>query len=134
MTGLFLLDTNAISDLIRHPKGQVARNLSGREVNSICTSIIVAAELRYGAARSPSLRLAQRVGEALERIPVVDLEAPADEIYGALRADLEKAGTPIGQNDLFIAAHALALDASLVTGNEREFSRIPKLRVENWRR
>ena len=134
MSGLFLLDTNSISDLVRHPKGRVAHHLARHGMGNVCTSIIVAAELRYGAAKSPSLRIAQRVQEVLATLPISDLAAPVDEVYGALRADLERSGQLIGQNDLFIAAHALALDATLVTANEREFSRVPRLRIENWRR
>jgi tRNA(fMet)-specific endonuclease VapC len=61
-------------------------------------------------------------------------DSPADEYYGSIRARLETAGTPIGGNDLLIAAQALALDLTLVTGNDKEFSRIEGLRVENWLR
>ncbi len=70
----------------------------------------------------------------LGAIEVLTLEPPVDAVYGAVRADLERAGQPIGGNDLLIAAHALALDLTLVTDNEREFSRIGQLRLENWLR
>lgn len=128
----FLLDTNILSDAVRNPNGSVAnriRRLGGRE---LCTSIIVAAEVRFGIAKSGGHRLAERVTELFRMLPVMALEAPIDTIYGGLRADLERRGIVIGANDLLIAAHALALGLILVTGNEREFSRVPGLAIENW--
>ena len=68
----------------------------------------------------------------LEVLDVLPLEKPVDEYYGTIRALLNQKGQPIGGNDLFIAAHALALDLTLVSANVREFSRVPNLRVENW--
>jgi predicted nucleic acid-binding protein len=85
------------------------------------TSIIVAAELRYGAAKKGSLRLTRQLEAVLGAVDVLALEAPTDAAYGELRARLEEAGKLIGANDLLIAAHALALDHTLVTDNEREF-------------
>jgi tRNA(fMet)-specific endonuclease VapC len=84
-------------------------------------SIIVAAELRYGAAKKGSLRLTRQLEAVLGAVDVLALEAPTDAAYGELRARLEEAGKLIGANDLLIAAHALALDHTLVTDNEREF-------------
>lgn len=98
----------------------------------VCSSVIVAAELRYGATRKGSPRLSRQLEAILEVLPVLALEAPADRLYGMLRARLERAGELIGPNDLLIAAHALALDCVLVTDNEREFIRVPGLSVENW--
>src|SRR5271168_2726834 len=98
------------------------------------TSIIVAAELRYGAAKKGSLRLTRQLEAVLGAVDVLALEAPTDAAYGELRARLEEAGKLIGANDLLIAAHALDLDHTLVTDNEREFSRIDGLRVDNWLR
>jgi tRNA(fMet)-specific endonuclease VapC len=95
-------------------------------------SIVVAAELRYGAVRKKSSRLSTHVAATLLEMAVLPLEQPVDEAYADIRSTLERAGTPIGPNDLFIAAHALALDLTLVTANVREFSRVPGLRVENW--
>ncbi len=130
----FLLDTNIITDLIRNPKGRVAKRVRqvGREV--VFTSVIVAAELRYGLSKRPSLRLETRLNEALQALHVERFETPADTTYGTVRASLEKQGLPIGASDLFIAAHALTLGATLVTANEREFSRIRGLACENWLR
>ena len=100
----------------------------------MCTSIIVAAELRYGVAKRRSQRLSTQVERILQRLDVLPLEAPSDTRYGNLRAQLEQEGRLIGPNDLLIAAHALALDLILVTDNEGEFLRIPGLRIENWLR
>ena len=133
MTG-YLLDTNVLSDLMRNPGGAAACRLAaaagGEDV--VATSIVVAAELRYGAARRGSRRLSDQVEALLAHIPVLALEPPADAAYGRLRAGLEAAGTPIGYNDTFIAAHALAAGRVLVTANLREFARVPGLAVENW--
>lgn len=128
----YLLDTNIISDLIRNPFGPAARRIEKVGAKAICTSIIVAAELRYGCAKKGSPKLLARVEGVLETIPVLPLDIPADTDYGGLRAELEAAGQTIGANDLLIAAHALALGLTLVTDNTREFSRIGGLEVENW--
>ena len=128
----FLLDTNILSDLIRHPQGEVARRLAARGEDSVCTSTIVACELRYGAEKSGSKRLSERVDLVLSALEVLPLEAPADRHYGTIRQLLAQRGTPIGPNDLLIAAHARSLDLTVVTDNEREFSRVPDLRIENW--
>ena len=128
----YLLDTNIISDLIRNPQGKAAKRIAKVGESSICTSIIVAAELRYGCAKSSSTRLRKAVEDLLGEIAVLPFEAPADAEYGALRAALETAGTPIGSNDLLIAAHARAAGAIIVTANANEFRRVPGLTVENW--
>lgn len=132
-----VLDTNILSDLVKNPAGRVARkiaSLSAEERDALATSIVVAAELRYGAAKSGSPVLAGRVEQLLTAIEVLPLEPDADRHYGILRARLEKAGTVIGANDLLIAAHVVAVDAILVTDNVREFKRVAGLRVENWLR
>jgi tRNA(fMet)-specific endonuclease VapC len=130
----FLLDTNIVSDLVRHPRGRIADRIAEVGEQHICTSIIVAAELRYGAAKKGSSRLTAQLEAVLAAVDVLALEAPADTVYGELRARLERAGQSIGANDLLIAAHAVALGHTVVTDNEREFSRIDDLRVENWLR
>ena len=130
----FLLDTNILSDLVRHPRGRVADRIAEVGQQHVCTSIIVAAELRYGAARKNSSRLTAQLEAVLGAIDVLALESPVDTVYGELRVRLERAGQPIGANDLLIAAHALALGHTVVTNNEREFSRIDDLRVGNWLR
>jgi len=128
----YLLDTNIISDLIRNPSGAVARHIETIEVKDIVTSIIVAAELRYGCAKKGSPKLTEKVESLLATIPVLPLETPADAEYGNIRAELEAAGKTIGMNDLLIAAQAHTLNLTLVSDNLREFSRIRGLKVENW--
>jgi tRNA(fMet)-specific endonuclease VapC len=135
----FMLDTNIVSDLVRHPHGRVAERIAEAGETDMCTSIIVAAELRYAAARKASPRLNEQLDSVLRAIEVLPFESPADVVYGALRARLEEIGQPIGlvfiqANDLLVAAHALALRCTLVTDNEREFARIKALPVENWLR
>jgi tRNA(fMet)-specific endonuclease VapC len=127
-----MLDTNIVSDLIRHPQGKAAARLAGHGADGICMSIVTAAELRYGVAKKRSARLQSRVKEVLERVDVLPLERPSDIEYGTLRATLERQGTPIGPNDLLIAAHALALKVVLITDNVSEFGRVPGLELENW--
>ena len=128
----YLLDTNILSDVIRNPDGPAARRIEQAGPKKLFTSIIVAAELRYGCAKKGSPRLLARVEGLLETIPVLPLDIPADAEYGGIRAGLEAAGQPVGMNDLLIAAHAYALGLTLVTDNTREFSRIRGLKVENW--
>ena len=130
----YLLDTNILSDLIRHPDGLVALRVEQVGQKEIFTSIIVAAELRYGCAKKGSAKLHERVQGLLETIPVLSLDMPTDAQYGLIRAELEVAGQPIGMNDLLIASHALALGLTLVTDNTSEFSRVRGLEVENWLR
>ena len=130
----FLLDTNILSDLARHPHGRIFDQIKDVGEQNICTSIVVAAELRYGAAKKDSSRLTMQLEAILHAIDVLAFEQPADAVYGELRTRLERAGESIGANDLLIAAHALTLDHTMVTDNERKFSRIKNLRVENWLR
>jgi tRNA(fMet)-specific endonuclease VapC len=127
-----LLDTNIISDLIKNPHGGAAKRIAKIGEDNICTSIIVAAELRYGCAKSNSKRLRKAVDDLLGEMSVLPFDAPADVEYGAIRAELEAAGRPIGSNDLLIAAHARALGAKVVTANADEFKRVSGLAVENW--
>ncbi|RTL81045.1 MAG: type II toxin-antitoxin system VapC family toxin [Hyphomicrobiales bacterium] len=128
----YLLDTNIISDLIRNPKGKVAKHIARVGENNVCTSIIVAAELRYGCAKSGSKRLLEAVENLLGELDVLSLDGPADAEYGRIRAELERKGSPIGGNDLLIAAHALAIEATMVTANVAEFARVDGLNVQNW--
>jgi tRNA(fMet)-specific endonuclease VapC len=128
----YLLDTNILSDLIRNPQGKAARRIAKAGEDNICTSIIVAAELRYGCEKSGSAKLRRAVEDLLGEIAVLPFEAPADADYGAIRAQLESAGTAIGGNDLLIAAHARALGAIIVTANVQEFRRVGDVKVENW--
>src|ERR1700722_16334332 len=116
------------------PHGRLAQRVARAGEANVFTSVIVAAELRYGALRKGSPRLLAELEGILNEFEVKGLEPPAALHYGRLRTDLEIAGTPIGANDMFLAAHALALDATLVSDNEREFSRVRGLKLENWLR
>jgi tRNA(fMet)-specific endonuclease VapC len=127
-----MLDTNIISDLIRNPQGKAAKRIARVGEDNVCTSIIVAAELRYGCAKSGSQRLLEAVEDLLSEINVLPLDIPADAQYGGIRAELETAGKPIGGNDLLIAAHARAIGAAIVTANTDEFKRVRGLKIENW--
>jgi tRNA(fMet)-specific endonuclease VapC len=130
----YLLDTNIVSDLVRNPQGKVARHVRAVGEKQVCTSIIVTAELRYGADKKGSPRLLSQLDAVLGVLEVLPFETPADATYGLLRTRLEQAGTPIGGNDLLIAAQALTLGYVIVTDNESEFSRIKGLRLQNWLR
>lgn len=128
----YMLDTNIISELIRNPQGKAAKRIAAAGEDNICTSIIVAAELRYGCAKKVSERLLKAVEDLLDEIEILPLDVPADTEYGGIRWELEDAGKPIGANDLWIAAHAYTINATIVTANVDEFRRIRGLKVENW--
>ena len=99
---------------------------------SVCTSMIVASELRFGAAKRNASKLTAQMDANIAALEVRPFDIPADREYAKLRFHLEQAGTPIGPNDMLIAAHALATESTLVTANIGEFSRVPGLAVENW--
>lgn len=130
----YLLDTNIVSHLVRNPSGGVVDRIRSVGESQVCTSVIVAAELRYGAAKKASPRLTTQLETVLGAMDVLPFEAPADAVCGAVRVRLERLGKPIGGNGLLIAAQALALRYTLVTDNEREFRRVRDLRCENWLR
>ncbi|MGV6871390.1 PIN domain-containing protein [Pseudochelatococcus sp. B33] len=128
----FLLDTNIVSDLVRSPhEGKAARHIAKIGDHLLATSIIVVAELRFGCAKRRSRKLERQVEAVLKGLHILPLDIPADAAYAAIRAELE-AGKPIDAHDLLIAAHARALDMTLVTANTGEFTRIKGLKVENW--
>ncbi len=130
----YLLDTNIVSDVIRNPRGRIAEHIKVVGEKQICTSIVVAAELRYGAVKRGSPRLVAQLDAVIATLEVLPFELPADAAYGLIRSRLEQAGKPIGGNDLLIAAQTLTLGHTLVTDNEREFSRVDGLVIENWLR
>lgn len=130
----YLLDTNIVSDLVRNPQGKVAQHIRKVGEAQICTSIIVAAELRYGAAKKGSPRLSAQLEAVLGALEVLPFETPADAAYGRLRTRLAQAGRPIGGNDLLIAAQSLALGHTIVTDSQKEFARVEDLPHENWLR
>lgn len=128
----YLLDTNIVSDLVRNPQGKVARRIARIGETRVCTSIIVACELRYGAEKRGSARLSAQLEEILSVLPILPLDREADRHYGSIRADLERKGTPIGPHDLLIASHARSSGLTLVTNNRDEFLRVSKLKLANW--
>lgn len=128
----YLLDTNVLSALLKQPSGTLAAHIATKVRNEVCTSIIVACELRYGAAKKGSPALSRRVLQLLDAIEVLPLDIGVDRHYAEVRVALEKIGQPIGHNDLLIAAHAIAYNLILVTNNVRELVRVPGLTMENW--
>jgi tRNA(fMet)-specific endonuclease VapC len=133
----YLLDSNAVSEMMRNPDGSVARIYRSKELDPnarLLISIISAGEMRYGAAKKRSSNLTERVDRMLSSIEIAPLATNADTEYAIIRADLERKGQLIGPNDMLIAAHALTLDAILVTDNVREFKRVKGLKIENWLR
>ena len=133
MSHRYLLDTNILAELARNPAGPVARAIAVVGERSVCTSVVVACEVHYGLVKRASPKLTDAMSEILATIDVLtSLPEDIGVHYGRIRAHLESAGEVIGPNDLLIAAHACAADLTIVTGNEREFRRVPGLRVENW--
>jgi tRNA(fMet)-specific endonuclease VapC len=129
----YLLDTNIVSELIKKPQGFIAKKMFDAKLEKYCcTTIIVACELRYGAVKKKSPKLSFNVEQVLNSLPILPLEKAVDEIYAKIRVDLESRGLPIGHYDLLIAAHALLLNLTVITANEKEFSRVKNLKMENW--
>ena len=128
----YLLDTNICIYLIKNRPVIVREHFERHDFAKIGISSIVAAELYFGAAKSVSPRTRQVLDEFLATITILPFDHAASIHFGDLRAHLERRGTPIGSYDLQIAAHALALDCTLVTNNLREFERVPGLKLENW--
>ena len=118
--------------MIKQPSGPLAERIVNLDHEVFCTSIIVVCELRYGIVKKGSQKLVTKVEQLLEQIDVLPLETEVDQYYAIIRTTLEKKDQPIGANDMLIAAHAQALALTVITANDREFSRIPDLNVENW--
>lgn len=132
----YLLDTNIVSYFLRDASPALSQRILDSTPDTLAISIISAGELRYGLSKlaisKRATELAHRLSALLTAIPVLPLPADAGPHYGNTRAQLEAAGTPIGGNDLWIAAHALAQNMTLVTNNTREFEWVAGLQVENW--
>ena len=132
MTG-YLLDTNICTYIRQRRPEEVLRRFRKLRPGEAALSVITYGELLYGAAKSAHRTAAlERLRELVYLLPVLALPESAAERYGALRAELELKGESIGNNDLWIAAHALAAGLTLVTSNEREFRRPRGLKVQNW--
>ena len=128
----FLLDTNICIYVINARPAALLTRFIEHEPDGLGVSSITAAELYWGAYNSGSERNVSAMEKFLAPLEVRDFDLPAARHYGKIRAALQRKGTPIGPLDLQIAAHAMALDLTLVTNNLREFRRVPGLRVENW--
>jgi tRNA(fMet)-specific endonuclease VapC len=128
-----MLDTNIVSALVREPRGKVLERLIAVGEENVFISIITHGEVWYGVKKNWSEELSKKVSSITRRLYVASLTLPSDQRYAEVRLALRQ-GKNIGPNDLWIAAHALALDVTLVTNNEREFSRVPGLKIENWLR
>jgi tRNA(fMet)-specific endonuclease VapC len=132
---IYLLDTNIISALMKDRTGAITANVRVWAQRlpdcKLVTSVVVQYELLFGLARHGTSRLQTAYDIQMNKLPVLPLDAAVGPHYARLRAHLEKAGTPIGANDTLIAAHALALGATLITA-DAEFCRVPDLALENW--
>ncbi|MEM9733175.1 MAG: PIN domain-containing protein [Pseudomonadota bacterium] len=130
---MYLLDTNIVREIVRNPAGKAAQKFYD-EAEISFLSVIVRCEIENGIAKDNTFRGFDELQLLLQTVETLPLETTAAVPYGKVRSELEAVGKKIGPNDLFIAAHCLALDAVLVTDNEREFSRVAGLKVENWMR
>ena len=129
----YLLDTNICIYIAKQRPPSVAKRFAKLAAGSVGMSLITFGELRYGAEKSNQRAQAiDTLSRLVELIPVLTPDETVGEHYGQIRAHLEGVGTPIGNNDLWIAAHALSLRVPLVSNNTREFERVPKLKLENW--
>ena len=129
----YMLDTNICIAIMKMSSPKIRNRLEGLRADEIGISSIVAAELWYGIAQSQRPKHNEEaLKDFMRYVTVTDWPADAAPAYGRVRSYLRKQGTPIGAMDLLIAAHALAVDAVLVTNNVSEFKRVPKLRIENW--
>ena len=126
-----MLDTDTVSYALRGHERIVAEILE-HAPSELCVSAVTASELRYGAARRNSKKLQQLVDTFTRGIAVVAFDDLCAHHYGDIAADLEKRGVPIGQLDVMIASHAMALDLTLVTNNTKHFQRVRGLKIENW--
>lgn len=129
----YLLDTNICIYIAKRKPISVLHKFEQIAVGDVGMSIITYGELLYGAEKSHSPKKAfHTLNDLTSLIPPLPMPTKAAKHYGKIRSTLEKKGKPIGNNDLWIAAHVLALDLTVVTNNTKEFARIPKLKVENW--
>ncbi|MCV0393857.1 MAG: type II toxin-antitoxin system VapC family toxin [Rhizobiaceae bacterium] len=131
---MYLLDTNIISDLARNPSGRTARRLSEVDPDKVASSVVVAAEVWFGVEKNPSFRSRARTESFMRTVRVLELRPEVAKVYGRVRAQLSASGKTLGPNDMLIAAHALSLDATLITDDAAAFAQVPGLKMENWLR
>ena len=130
----FLLDTNACIDYLTARYQKVVERIQGSSPEDLFLSVVVVAELRYGADHSARRRTNHaRIDALVEEIEPLDFDLRAAATYGRVRARLEAGGTPIGPNDMLIAAHALSRGLTVITDNTTEFGRVKGLKVDSWR-
>ena len=129
---MILLDTHICIYIIDTKPPAVLARFQQYRLGDIGLCSVVAAELAYGVAKSGSARNRQALEMFLAPLTILPFDATAVWAYGDLRADLERRGTPVGALDTMIAAHALSLQAMLVTNNTREFAKVPGLQLDNW--
>jgi tRNA(fMet)-specific endonuclease VapC len=129
----YLLDTNIVSDVMRNPEGPAELALRERADEEIGISLIVKGEVLFGLVRNANAKGRKRFDVLLDAIEVWPMQEGVADIYGQVRAAMEKSGDKMGPNDMWIAAHSLSLDATLVT-DDRRFHSVPGLKVENWLR
>jgi len=129
----YLLDTNICIYIAKHSPIHIFNKFEELVIGEACMSMITYGELYYGVQKSQhSKKNMALLQELIGMIPPLPMPTEAGKHYGQIRSQLERAGTPIGNNDTWIAAHALSLDVTLVTNNMKEFTRIPQLQLENW--
>ncbi len=128
-----MLDTDICIYIAKHRPSAVKARFERLKPGQMVMSVITYGELYYGASKSnQKAKALAHLARTVQDIPVENLDSTASEAYGKIRAALEKQGRVIGNNDLWIAAHAMALDVTLATNNDREFLRVTGLSVENW--
>jgi tRNA(fMet)-specific endonuclease VapC len=133
MDARYLLDTNICIYIRQKRPEEVLRRFRKLQPGEAALSVITYGELLYGAAKSTHRQIAvERLQELIQLLPALPLPERAAETYGMIRAELEVKGEMIGNNDLWIAAHALASGLILVTNNEKEFRRVRRLKLQNW--
>ena len=128
---LRMLDTDVSSYIIKRRPASLLERFR-KHAEDLCVSVMTAAELRFGAEKARRSRLTEEVEQFLERLSILDWTDSVTAHYARTRCALERAGTPIGNMDLLIAAHALSERATLVTNNVRHFAMVPGLKIEEW--
>ena len=128
-----MLDTNTCIYIIKRKPSKVIERFKKTDISQIGISSITLSELLYGASKSSKPEQNQiALSQFVAPLEILPYDDGASQYYGDLRAGLEKQGTPIGSLDMLIAAHAISLNSVLITNNEKEFSRVPNLKIDNW--
>jgi len=129
----YMLDTDMCSYIIREHSESVRQRFQKLTMEQLCISVVTYAELIYGVERSSSRRVNRPIIEDFVRhLDVMDWDTDAADQYGVIRTELEAAGTPIGAMDMMIAAHAKSIKAVLVTNNQKHFTKVKGLKIDNW--